>query len=172
MAPSPAQTTPSATSPLSKGSLRAVGIEDLHQGQPFLEHRPDLLEVLVGHFVDRNAQALKAPAHDLARIVEDDDVLAELFLKYVIVGLDIILDELGIHDDPDCPSHVRNRIFVAGIERHARELRRNVLHVWDCLAIDWGEHVFLDEPFDHVLAGLDEIVGATTREKLRKHLLI
>ena len=44
---------------VEQGGLRAVGIEDLHQRQPFRQHRLHLLQILVGDFVDGNSEALQ-----------------------------------------------------------------------------------------------------------------
>ena len=147
-------------------------VEDLHELHPLGDDGPGLGEAGGVDRVDRQAERIERPGDDLAVVVEHDEAVLELGLEDILVALDVVLHDRGVHDDADGAAHVRDGEPVLGIVDLALELGADIFEVWQFRFVEWHEHLAADHEFGGVFGGLDEIIVAAARDELGEQLLV
>ena len=78
----------------------------------------------------------------------------------------------GVDADADEARHVGHGVFIAEIEGHGSEFWGDVVEIGQGSGVEGEKLAVLDEGFDGVFAGLNEIVLSASCEELAEHFFV
>ena len=137
-----------------------------------LEGRLDLVQVFFRDLIDIDTVGGKGPRDDLPRVIQNDDFSFVRWFEDIGKSPDLLINQVGVHNNTDRARHKGNAELVARIKWHVQKLRRDVFEIRNFCVIDRMQNLLLGECLDDILAGLDDVVFPAASGKLGEHLLV